>query len=229
MKDAITTAQNGQHVLLADPEGGEVTVAEGASPYILTVNAFSHTEGHDNNDNITTSYSTYTLKGGTFGGDMRLVKQGEGILNLSGEQTYSGPTDLWGGIVNFTGKLPNSRVWMNRFAELNAKADFGKDIKMEYASVLRVGGTGEAATIHADSVTMRYGAVMEFDLYSENTQADRIVLAKGLFPGNPQPKRRSRVPSTDIPLYSSLSKREKRDGSRKIPHRRSEKDRRQRR
>ena len=27
---------------------------------------------------------------------------------------------------------------------------------------------------------MRYGAVMEFDLYSENTQADRIVLAKGL-------------------------------------------------
>ena len=180
VKDAITTAQNGQHVLLADPEGGEVTVAEGASPYILTVNAFSHTEGHDNNDNITTSYSTYTLKGGTFGGDMRLVKQGEGILNLSGEQTYSGPTDLWGGIVNFTGKLPNSRVWMNRFAELNAKADFGKDIKMEYASVLRVGGTGEAATIHADSVTMRYGAVMEFDLYSENTQADRIVLTKGL-------------------------------------------------
>ena len=111
---------------------------------------------------------------------MRLVKQGEGILNLSGEQTYSGPTDLWGGTVNFTGKLPNSRVWMNRFAELNAKADFGKDIKMEYASVLRVGGTGEAATIHADSVTMRYGAVMEFDLYSENTQADRIVLTKGL-------------------------------------------------
>lgn len=180
VKDAITTAHNGQHVLLADPEGGEVTVAEGASPYILTVNAFSHTEGHDNNDNITTSYSTYTLKGGTFGGDMRLVKQGEGILNLSGEHTYSGPTDLWGGTVNFTGKLPNSRVWMNRFAELNAKADFGKDIKMEYASVLRVGGTGEAATIHADSVTMRYGAVMEFDLYSENTQADRIVLAKGL-------------------------------------------------
>ena len=180
VKDAITTAQNEQHVLLADPEGGEVTVAEDASPYILTVNAFSHTEGHDNNDNITTSYSTYTLKGGTFGGDMRLVKQGEGILNLSGEQTYSGPTDLWGGTVNFTGKLPNSRVWMNRFAELNAKADFGKDIKMEYASVLRVGGTGEAATIHADSVTMRYGAVMEFDLYSENTRADRIVLAKGL-------------------------------------------------
>ena len=27
---------------------------------------------------------------------------------------------------------------MNRFAELNAKADFGKEIKMEYASVLRM-------------------------------------------------------------------------------------------
>ena len=129
-----------------------------------------------------------------------MVKQGEGILNLSGEQTYSGPTDLWGGIVNFTGKLLNSRVWMNRFAELNAKADFGKDIKMEYASVLRVGGTGEAATIHADSVTMRYGAVMEFDLYSENTQADRIVLAKGL---SWKPSTEATVPSSKH-RYSAL-------------------------
>ena len=72
---------------------------------------------------------------------------------------------------------------------------------MEYASVLRVGGTGEAATIHADSVTMRYGAVMEFDLYSENTQADRIVADQRPFPGNPQPKRR--IPSSKH-RYSAL-------------------------
>ena len=40
---------------------------------------------------------------------------------------------------------------------------------------------------------MRYGAVMEFDLYSENTQADRIVLAKGLL----------RKPSTEATALSS--------------------------
>ena len=181
--DAITTAHNGLHVLLADPDGGEVAVTDGVSPYILTVNAFSHTEGHDDNDNITTSYATYTLTGGTFTGDMRLVKQGEGILTLSGNQTYSGSTDLWGGTVNFEGQLPNSRVWVNRFVELNAKAkaEFGQDIRMEYASVLRIGGTDtDTCTVQVDSLAMRYGAVVEFDLYSEGLQADRLVLTKGL-------------------------------------------------
>lgn len=177
--DAITTAHNGQHVLLADPDGGEVTVTDGVSPYILTVNAFSHTEGHDDNDNITTTRATYTLTGGTFTGGMRLVKQGEGTLTLSGNQTYSGPTELWGGTVNFEGQLPDSRVWLNRFAELNAKAVFGRDIRMEYASVLRVGGT-DIGTTQADSLSLRYGAIVEFDLQSDGLQADRLSLTKGL-------------------------------------------------
>ena len=66
--DAITDAQNGSHVLLAETAGGTVNVSEGAAPYILTVNAFSHTQGNDNNDNITTDYATYTLMGGGFVG-----------------------------------------------------------------------------------------------------------------------------------------------------------------
>lgn len=195
VEDAITTTHNGQHVLLADPEGGEVNVAEGASPYILTVNAFSHTEGHDNNDNITTSYSTYTLKGGTFGGDMRLVKQGEGILNLSGKQTYAGPTDLWGGTMNFTGQLPNSHVQMNRFTELNAEAIFDKGIQMEYGSILRPGGSNKIGQITVDSLNMRFGAIIEFDLYSDGLQSDKVILTERLLLES--------INRSDVPEYSS--------------------------
>ena len=177
--DAITAAQDDRHVLLADPDGGTVTVADGASPYILTVNAFSHTEGHDNNDNITTSRSEYVLQGGSFGGDMRLVKLGEGVLTFGGTQAYAGPTELWGGVTNFDGNLPDSRVWMNRFAELNASGEFGKDIEMEYGAVLRVGGEGQG-TLRADSLVLDFGAVVEFDLYSGNLQADVLTLGSRL-------------------------------------------------
>lgn len=178
--DAITSAQNGKHVLLANTEGGTVNIENGVSPYILTVNAFSHTEGHDDNDNITTSYSTYTLTGGSMTGDMRLVKQGEGILTFGGNQTYKGETDLWAGVTNFNGSLPESRVWMNRFAELNASAEFGKAIQMEYGSILRAGGAGQKGEIKVDSLIMNFGAIAEFDIYAEDQSSDKIIINKTL-------------------------------------------------
>ena len=48
---------------------------------------------------------------------------------------------------------------------------------------------------------MRYGAVMEFDLYSENTQADRIVLAKGL---SLETLNRSDGPEFQAPIFRLL-------------------------
>ena len=178
--DAITAAQNDKHVLLANTEGGTVNIENGVAPYILTVNAFSHTEGHDDNDNITTAYSTYTLTGGSMTGDMRLVKQGEGILTFGGNQTYSGGTDLWAGVTNFNGSLPESRVWMNRFAELNASAEFGKAIQMEYGAVLRAGGANQKGEIKVDSLIMNFGAIAEFDIYAEDFSADKIIVNKAL-------------------------------------------------
>lgn len=178
--DAITTAHNGQHLLLANPEGGTVNVVDGAVPYIVTVNAFSHTEGHDNNDQITTNYATYTLTGGGFSGDMRLVKQGEGILTFGGTQNYTGETMLWGGTTNFDGQLPNSRVWMNRFAELNASAEFGKSIEMEYGAVLRAGGADKKGEIKMDSLIMNFGSIVEFDIYPADYSADRVIIGGSL-------------------------------------------------
>ena len=177
--DAITTAHNDRHVLLASTEGGQVTVAEGASPYILTVYAFSHTQGCDNNDKISTTYSEYTLNG-QLSGATRLVKQGEGTLTLSGNHTYTGRTDLWAGVTNFSGSLPSSPVWMNRFAELNVSGVIGQDIRMEYGAVLRVGGADAKGALQAGSVDMNYGAILEFDIYSEGQEADVVTLDKSL-------------------------------------------------
>lgn len=176
--DRITTAMNGRHVLLADTEGGTVTVDEGAQPYILTVNAFSHTTGTDNNDNIPTTYSRYTLQGAPLSGGMRLVKQGCGTLELSAQtHVYTGETDLWGGVTCFNGELTNSPVWMNRFAELHTAGRFPRGIRMEYGSVLRIGQTAERSEVQAGSLELNYGAIVEFDLYPEEETADLLTVS----------------------------------------------------
>lgn len=172
----ITAAGNGKHLLLADPEGGVVTLDGTVAPYILTVNAFSHTEGHNNNDNITTTQSTYTIEGGRLTGEMRLVKQGGGILSLTGTHDYTGETRLWDGIVNFSGSLPASPVWMNRFAELNAAGTLGGGLTAEYGSVLRVGGEGVQGTLTVTDYTMNFGAAAEFDLFADGT-ADVLTVS----------------------------------------------------
>ena len=77
-----------------------------------------------------------------FTGEMRLVKQGDGILNLPAvNQTYTGNTDIWAGTLNFDGQLLQSDLWLNRFAELNSNGgqfksdtldiDFDKAVKVK--------------------------------------------------------------------------------------------------
>jgi autotransporter-associated beta strand protein len=118
----------------------EVSVAEGVSPYILTVNTPTWVQGNNNNNGIKTTTYTHTLTGGTFTGAMRLVKQGDGVLNLpEGTHTYTGETNVWAGTVNFNGTLENSPVWLNRFAKLNTNGTFKGGITMDYASELRPG------------------------------------------------------------------------------------------
>jgi autotransporter-associated beta strand protein len=183
---AITAADNNKHVMLCDPNGGNVTVADGASPYILTVNAFSHTQGSapsectTKNTAISTTYSTYTLTGGAFTGAMRLVKQGEGILSMSGNQTYTGETDLWGGTLKFDGTLPNSSVVMKRFSKLASTATFGKGISMEYGAEIIPGGADTKGTLTVDSLSMNFGAIIDFDIYSDGLASDMVKVNKKL-------------------------------------------------
>lgn len=177
---AITKEHDNQHVLLANPEGGNVVVDEGVQPYILTVNAFSHTKGANNNNNITTDYSEYTLSGASLTGDMRLVKQGEGVLNINGEHTYTGVTTLWGGLTRFDGELANSPVVMKRFAQLEGSLIMGKNLSMEYGAIIRPAGNGAIGCMAVDSLTMHFGAVAELDVYSGEFTADTLHV-KGRF------------------------------------------------
>lgn len=177
----ITSSHNDLHILLCNTEGGTVTVTDGVTPYITTVNVPSHTQGSAPSEatadeyDITTTYSEYTLTGGVFSGTMRLVKQGEGILNFSGDQLYTGDTDLWGGTTNFSGSLV-STVNMMHFSNFNASGTFSKGIHQQYGSVLSVGGSDNLQTLSVDTLTLNFGATVEFDIYSDDFTADFITV-----------------------------------------------------
>lgn len=175
----IGAAHADKHIIMCDAADMTVNVTDGATPYILTVNAPTWVQGHDDNNNITTTTYTHTIKGGAFGGEMRLVKQGDGVLNLPAVvETYSGPTEVWAGVLNFDGTMSNSRVWLNRFAELNTVGgNFAKGIEMDYAAVLRPGGKDTKGQMTVDSLILNYGANVELDLYGEDATADYMKIA----------------------------------------------------
>ena len=178
----IGTAQNDKHVLVCETNDTKITVAQGAQPYMVTFNVPSWIQG--TNSTITTgnplinrTYYKCDVTGAAFTGKMRLVKQGDGILNLPNtNNTYTGETNIWAGTVNFDGQLKNSTLWLNRFAELNSNGGQFRCIKMDYASILRPGRANNRGTITTDSLLMGFGSRIIFDLYSEgeNLSADQV-------------------------------------------------------
>ncbi len=181
-----TINNNGESVITCETNDMTVAVADGATPYIYIDNAPSWVQGSAPSEataaeyTITYKYYTHTLTGGAFAGDMRLVKQGDGALTLPDVvQTYKGQTDVWAGTLNFNGTLQNSRLWLNRFAELNSDGGvFSNGIKAQYASIIRPGGLeAKASSITTDSLILDYGAVVEIDLYSDNLAADTLNAA----------------------------------------------------
>ena len=175
----ISTAQNDQHVIVCETNDTKISVAEGAKPYIVTFNVPSWVQGTNSTNTTGTGVIRYTyytcdVTGSAFTGDMRLVKQGDGILNLPKvDMTYTGETNIWAGTVNFDGTLKNSPLWMNRFAELNSDGGVFRSIKMDYASILRPGRADNRGTISVDSLLLGFGSRVIFDLYDDLT-ADQI-------------------------------------------------------
>lgn len=198
--DEITSAVDGQHALVmnyADGTEKTVDIAAGAQPHILTVNAFSHTEGHNDNDNITTTQSTITFNG-TLTGDTRLVRQGEGIVRFNGDQRHSGQTDLWGGQTIISGGLPNSYLLMRRFAELTMQGSVGKAIEMEYGAVLH---PADGHTITTDSLFMDFGAVLQVDLHSGQPEAGSRIKTRVL---NLRHTTRADAPAYNAPVIRAV-------------------------
>ena len=165
-----------KHILLDTQADTEVAVSDGAAPYIFTDNAPSWTQGHDDNNNITTTTYTHKLTGGAFTGSMRLVKQGEGVLELPNVvETYTGSTDVWNGTLRFDGTLQQSRLWLNRHTTLQTTGGkFLKGIQADYNATIKIGGAEAASTLETDSLLLGFGSRLQLDLFSEGMAADQV-------------------------------------------------------
>lgn len=163
----IDGSYNGQHLLFNEYANTSLSVS-GGTPDILTINVPAWVQGHDNNNNITTTTYTCMLTGGALSGSTRLVKQGNGILRMSNSvHTHSGETNIWGGTVDFDGTLQNSPVWMNRHTTLNtADGNFNAGLTMEYGATLNVGGAtqGSCSRVTVSELTLNYGACVVLDV-----------------------------------------------------------------
>lgn len=183
VSDGGTISAKEGDIITCETNDMTVNVADGATPYLYVDNAPTWVQGSAPSEATSSSYPittttyTHTLTGGAFAGDMRLVKQGDGILVLPDvTQLYTGSTDVWAGTLSFNGTLQNSRLWLNRLTCLNSDGGrFLKGIQADYGSVIRPGGAGaNAGTITTDSLILNFGAICELDIYSDGFAADRL-------------------------------------------------------
>ena len=138
---SITTTDD--HLIVCETNDTRISIANGASPYMVTFNVPSWVQGTASS-NITTKttpinyeYFTCEVTGGALTGNTRVVKQGDGILKLpNADMTYTGNTDVWAGTLCFDGKLSHSPLWLNRFAELNSDGGEFRSIKADYGSTV---------------------------------------------------------------------------------------------
>ena len=174
----ISSTYDDTHIIMYETNDMTVAVSDGASPYIFTDNAPSWTQGHDDNDNITTETFTHTLTGGAFTGDMRLVKQGDGILVLPAvTETYTGSTDVWAGTLSFDGTMQNSRVWLNRHSSLLSTGGvFSQPVEANYNSTIYIGSddTTTSTIEFEDSLILGFGSRIVFDIFASDFSSDVI-------------------------------------------------------
>ena len=181
---AIGTIHNSQHVLVCDYADTKVSIEEGAQPWVVTFNVPSWVQGTNStntsgNPKIDYTYYTCNVTGSGLSGQARLVKQGDGRLNLpTATFTHTGATDIWAGTVSFNGTMPNSPLWLNRFATLESEGGQFRSIKMDYASQLKIGGDEQSkpCSVTTDTLALGFGSRVVFDLM-EGT-ADQLMVNK---------------------------------------------------
>ncbi|MDO4995071.1 MAG: hypothetical protein Q4E32_08740 [Bacteroidales bacterium] len=172
---SLTTSLNNKEVLTYGYANQTYSLSSSISPRVLTMNVPVWTQGNNNNANITTTTYIHTLNisgSGNLSGAARLVKQGLGTLTITGSPTlsFTGKTDIWGGTVNFNGRLNNSPVWMNRHTTLNSTGGtFNRGLEMCYGATLNVGGpvaqTLSTVTV-GGTLKLNYGSRVVLDINS---------------------------------------------------------------
>jgi autotransporter-associated beta strand protein len=177
---SIGAGLNDKQVMLDETNDMTVSVSDGAAPYIFFDNAPTWVQGHDDNNNITTTVYTHTLTGGAFSGAMRLIKQGDGTLVLPKvDERYTGNTDVWAGTLAFDGTLKNSALWLNRFAVLSSNGGVFRSIKADYGASILPGGRGSVGTITTDTLKLGFGSIVSVDI-DANGKADQLVVNKAM-------------------------------------------------
>ena len=172
----ITAAQNDEQLLLCPQADAEVTVQEGASPWVFIDNAACWVQGSGDKQATRSTpkspartyiYYKHTVKGAGFSGNTHVVKQGEGILELPAvEQTYTGPTDVWNGTLVFSGSLLNSPLWLNRHTSLITDGGRFGSVVADYNTTITI-GDGTKSQMQADSLALNFGSRVVFDLFGD--------------------------------------------------------------
>ena len=182
----IDTQLNGQHAIVCEDGDAAVTIAEGAQPDVLTLNVPSWVQGTAPSEcttqNTKINYNIYTLtvNGAGLSGSSRLVKQGEGILQLPKSAfTHSGGTDIWEGTLNFDGQMKQSALWLNRHTTLTSNGGEFLSIRADYGSTILPGGANGQGSIAVDTLALNFGSRLQLDVYSDGNAAD-IVKTKVL-------------------------------------------------
>ncbi len=177
-----TIGSENKHYLVCENNDTKISMADGATPYIVTFNIPSWVQGTagtnytDKDAKINYKYYNCEVTAGSLAGEARLVKQGDGILTLpKADFTHKGETNIWGGTLNFDGTMKQSPLWLNRFTELNSDGGEFMSISTEYASIIRPGGANKKGTITTGELNMGFGSRIIIDLYGEDCTADQII------------------------------------------------------
>lgn len=180
------TTTDGQ-LLVSGYEDKTISVADGASPWVLTVNAPAWVQGTGAQQAVASTpkqpvpnvitYTT-TLTGGAFDGDMHLVKQGEGVLVLPDVvEKHTGATEIWNGTLQFDGTMESSAVWLNRHTSLVSNGGkFLAGLKADYNAAIYPGGKGSVGSITVSQLDLGFGARIVMDVDGENV--DQLNISK---------------------------------------------------
>ena len=184
--EGVTIQTTTDHLLISGYDSKQFFVADGASPYILTVNTPAWVKGTGSKQAVASTpktpgrqVDTYTttLMGGAFSGATRLVKQGEGILQLPNVvEKHTGNTDIWNGTLRFDGTMQSSPVWMNRHTTLISNGGkFLAGLKADYNATILPGGDA-IGEVTASTLTLGFGSRVVFDV--QGTSFDKLNATK---------------------------------------------------
>ena len=179
-----TIQTTNDHLLISGYANKTIAVANDASPYILTVNTPAWVKGSGSRQATSStpklpqqtieSYTT-TLTDGAFAGATRLVKQGEGTLELPNVvEKHTGATDVWNGTLQFDGTMESSPVWLNRHTTLITNGGkFLGGLQADYNATIYPGGKDKVGNITVSALKLGFGSRIVIDI--DNGQTDKIV------------------------------------------------------